>query len=152
MTLAAYVHRRNGVPLGARGSMRNMLQRSLGATSFAGFWRHWNPIWSYGLSRFVFTPLNGWLPPAAALVATFLVSGLIHDAVIMAVRGQPALLFTPWFLLMALILLLGEVRRWTFAHLPGPARAAIIMAYAGGTLAIAVRMDRGLQGWLAGAP
>lgn len=44
-TLSEYVERRNGVPLGARGSLANMLRRSLGARSFAGFWRYWSPIW-----------------------------------------------------------------------------------------------------------
>jgi hypothetical protein len=31
LTLAQYVRRRTGVPLGASGSLRNMLHRSLGA-------------------------------------------------------------------------------------------------------------------------
>lgn len=39
LTLALYIRRRNGVPTGARGGLRNMLHRSLGARSFAGFWR-----------------------------------------------------------------------------------------------------------------
>src|SRR3546814_6624257 len=40
LTLSQYILRRNGVPAGARGSLRNMFQRSLGASTFAGFWRH----------------------------------------------------------------------------------------------------------------
>ena len=35
LTLAQYVRNRNGVPLGASGSLGNMLKRSLGAGSFA---------------------------------------------------------------------------------------------------------------------
>lgn len=34
LTLSAYVKRRNGVPLGASGSLQNMLVRSLGAGTF----------------------------------------------------------------------------------------------------------------------
>ncbi|PZU50240.1 MAG: acyltransferase [Sphingomonas sp.] len=125
-----------------------MLQRSLGASSFAGFWRHWNPIWSYGLSRYIFRPLGRLLPLPLALVATFLVSGLIHDAVIMVMRGGPALLFTPWFLLMALILLLGEAAGWNFGGLRWPVRAAIMLGYLGSTFALALSVDRAMAAWL----
>ena len=45
LTLEAYVKHRNGVPLGASGSLENMLVRSLGAGTFAKFWQYWNPIW-----------------------------------------------------------------------------------------------------------
>ncbi len=34
LSLAQYVKKRNGVPLGASGSMTNMLSRSFGAASF----------------------------------------------------------------------------------------------------------------------
>lgn len=51
LTLAQYVHRRNGVPLGDSGSLRNMLIRSFGAGSFGRFWQYWNPIFDYGLGK-----------------------------------------------------------------------------------------------------
>src|SRR3546814_14946088 len=95
-SLSQSILRRNGVPAGARGSLRNMFQRSLGASTFAGFWRHWNPVFGYALGRYVFAPLKRAVPSALALVATFVVCGAIHDLVIMAVRGAPAFLFTPW--------------------------------------------------------
>ena len=43
LTLSDYIRRRNGVPAGARGGLRHMLYRSLGAGSFAGFWRTLEP-------------------------------------------------------------------------------------------------------------
>lgn len=95
LTLRGYVQQHTGVPLGHRDSMRNMLDRSLGAADFGGFWRHWNPIWSNALARYVMAPRNRTIPFPAALVATFAVSGLLHDLVIMAMRGELALLFTP---------------------------------------------------------
>jgi len=58
LTLAQYVRRRNGVPLGASGSLRNMFYRSLGAGSIAGFWRYWNPVFGYYLGRYIYAPLK----------------------------------------------------------------------------------------------
>src|SRR3546814_15791629 len=97
LTLSQYILRRNGVPAGARGSLRNMFQRSLGASTFAGFWRHWNPVFGYALGRYVFAPLKRAVPSALALVATFVVCGAIHVLGIMAFRGAPPFLFTPCF-------------------------------------------------------
>lgn len=79
LTLWQYVRLRNGVPPGDAKSLRNMLHRALGAASFAGFWQHWNPIWGYGLGKFVYSPLRRTSPPAAAFIMTFIVSGAIHD-------------------------------------------------------------------------
>jgi len=68
LTLVQYVERRNGVPLGDSNSLRNMLQRSFGAASFAGFWQYWNPIWGYGLGKYVYSPLRRVLPAVIALI------------------------------------------------------------------------------------
>ena len=84
--LGEYVRRRNGVSLGAAGSLRHMLVRSLGAPSFGAFWRHWNPILGYGLSRYVYAPLRRLMPSAPAMVTTFVVCGALHDAATMIVR------------------------------------------------------------------
>lgn len=56
LTLAKYVHLRNGVPLGDAKSLPNMLYRSFGAASFAACWQYWNPIWGYGLVKYVQCP------------------------------------------------------------------------------------------------
>ncbi len=61
-TLAESVRRPSGVPLGARGSLRNMLVRSLGAGSFAEFWRYWNPM-SVNHGLFNLTPFRCAQPP-----------------------------------------------------------------------------------------
>lgn len=105
--------------------MRNMLDRSLGAADFGGFWRHWNPIWSYGLARYIMAPLNRKISFPAALVATFAASGLLHDFVIMAMRGELALLFTPWFVLCAMLVVLGDRFGWRIPQKPWATRAAL---------------------------
>ena len=125
MSLRAYVRRRTGVPLGHRASLRNMLHRAFGASSFAGFWRYWNPIWSYHLSRYVDRPARGLLPASLATLLTFAVSGMIHDAVIMALRGEFALFFTPWFVCVALSAIAGEALGWRFGGLPWAGRATL---------------------------
>ena len=128
-TLAQYVALRNGVPLGDGRSLRNMLQRSFGAASFARFWQQWNPIWGYGLGRYVYAPLRRVLPPAAAFILTFAISGGLHDLATMAVSRSPALLFTPWFVLLGMGAVLGRVAGMDLGKRPFWVRAAVNLAY-----------------------
>lgn len=141
LTLGSYVRHRNGVPLGASGALRNMMDRSLGAKSFAAFWRYWNPVFGYGLGRYVFNPLKAVLPAAPALVVTFIVSGALHDAVTMAVSGSVAFLFTPWFFFLSLGVLAGSVAGMDLSSRPWGVRATVNLAYlaAGLLLALLVR-------------
>lgn len=134
LTLGEYVHRRNGVPLGASGSLENMLYRSIGAGSFTKFWQYWNPIWGYALGRYVYAPLQRFLPSALALILTFIVSGAIHDLVIMLVRREPAFLFTPWFFLMSVLLIIARAVKLDYAHVSFPLRVTINLAYIIGCL------------------
>ena len=137
LTLARFVRSRNGVPLGAAGSLPNMLRRSLGASSFAGFWRYWNPIWGYYLGRFVYRPVRRLLPRALALILTFTVSGGLHDLAVTAVRGTPIFLFTPWFVCMCLGLLLGDALHMNLAARTWLARASVNLTYVGACLWLA---------------
>jgi D-alanyl-lipoteichoic acid acyltransferase DltB (MBOAT superfamily) len=114
LTLGEYVKRRNGVPLGAAGSLSNNLYRSFGAGSFQGFWQVWNPVWGYYLGRLVFVPLKNYLPAAIALLITFGVSGAVHDLAVMAVRWKPFFFFTPWFILLGLMVLVSKKLRFNY--------------------------------------
>lgn len=105
ITLSEYVKKRNGVALGAPGSMANMLTRSLGASSFHLFWQYWNPIWGYYLSRKIMKPLSQLFPVWLAVIMTFAVSGAVHDLAITIVKWKLTFFFTPWFSLMSLIVL-----------------------------------------------
>ena len=116
--------------------MRNMLHRSLGAPTFAGFWRHWNPIFGYALGRYIYSPLKRAVPSSLALVATFVVCGAIHDLVTMALRGAPAFLFTPWFFLLGIGVLLGRVAGLDLSGQPWLARALVNLVYLSACLAI----------------
>jgi len=105
ITLSEYVKKRNGVPLGASGSMTNMFKRSLGASSFYFFWQYWNPIWGYYLSRKIMKPLSQLIPMWLAIIVTFAVSGALHDLAITLVKWKLTFFFTPWFTLMSFIVL-----------------------------------------------
>lgn len=139
------MRRRNGVALGAAGALRNMFHRSLGARSFAAFWRYWNPIFGYGLGRYVFVPLKVALPPAVSLLLTFIVCGALHDAVTMAVSRSVAFLFTPWFFFLGLGVLAGNAVKMDLSGRPWVVRAAANLAYlsAGLLLALEVRSRLG---------
>lgn len=125
MNLSDYVKRRNGVPLGDSNSLRNMLDRSLGAGKFSIFWKYWNPIWSFYLGKYIFKPLKLILPPALALIITFVTSGFIHDLVIMILNWKFTLLLTPWFLFMGLSVVIAEYSKIDYSKTPWIARAAI---------------------------
>ena len=130
LTLSQYILRRNGVPAGARGSLRNMFYRSLGASTFAGFWRHWNPAFGYVLGRYVFVPLKFAIPSELALITTFVVCGALHDLVAAAVRGSAVFLFTPWFFFLGVGVLLGHICGLDLSAKPWSVRAAVNISYA----------------------
>ncbi|MHB1416216.1 MAG: MBOAT family O-acyltransferase [Chloroflexota bacterium] len=115
LTLRDFVQRRLG-----RGSdlqqLKRMFSRSFGAGSFAGFWRYWNPVYSYYLDQYCYRPLRKVLPRSLAIVATFACSGfLLHDLPFwwgvraLVSRSLPVPFVTLWFTLMA-VLTLGGAR------------------------------------------
>ena len=123
LSLAQYVKKRNGVPLGASDSMKNMLSRSFGASSFPAFWNHWNPIWGYYLSRNVLRPLANFLPIYLATFTTFLFSGALHDIAVSIVKWKIILFFTPWFGLMGLIVIFSKWAGISYGQVSWPVRA-----------------------------
>jgi hypothetical protein len=125
LNLSNYVKRRNGVPLGHRDSLRNMLYRSLGAGKFSIFWQYWNPIWGYYLGKYIFKPLKLIFPPALSLIITFVVCGFIHDLVVMLLKWKFILFLSPWFLFMGLAVVLGEYAKIDYSRSPWIVRAAI---------------------------
>ena len=125
MNLSDYVKKRNGIPLGASNSLRNMMFRSLGAGKFSKFWVYWNPIWNYYLGNYIFKPLKIIFPPALSLILTFAFCGFLHDLVIMLLRWNFELLLTPWFLLMGLCVLLGNYYKIDYSKFTWIIRASI---------------------------
>ena len=63
------------------------------------------------------------------MVATFAVCGAVHDLVTTLVRGSPAVVFTPWFVCLAVGALAGSAGRMNLEKLPWSFRAAINSGY-----------------------
>ena len=118
ISLSQYVKKRSGLPLGASGSMTNMLKRSLGADSFENFWRYWNPIWGYYLSRYIMKPLCQWMPIWLATILTFAVSGALHDLAVVILKWKTIFFFTPWFALMGLAVVITKGFNLQYANSP----------------------------------
>ena len=138
LTLGQYIERRNGVPVGASGALRNMLHRSLGAGSFASFWGYWNPIFGYYLAKYVDAPLRRVLPRSIALLLTFVICGTLHDLAAMAVRGSVAFFCTTMFFFFGAGVLVGRWAGLDFSGLPWAARAAINITYIVSCFALAL--------------
>lgn len=142
ISLSAYVKKRNGLPLGASGSMRNMFQRSLGAESFYIFWRYWNPIWGYYLSRNVMRPSSVFLPIWLATVLTFTVSGGLHDLAVSLVKWRMTFFFTPWFVLMSGAVFASKHFNISFKTYPWSIRALVNMAIISVCLYVTIIFER----------
>ena len=128
LSLAQYVKRRNGVPLGAKSSLSNMLYRSLGASSFKCFWQYWNPIWGYYLAYKIYTPLKQYFPSALATLITFIVSGALHDLAVTLIKQQWIFICTPWFFLMGLVLVTTQYFSFSYRQYSWFIRASINIA------------------------
>lgn len=144
LTMSEYVRRRNGVPMGARGGLQNMLRRSFGAGSFAGFWQYWNPIFGYTLGRYVYSPLQRVLPWPLALICTFVVCGALHDLATVAVRGSAAFLFTPWFFFLGTGVVLGRLAHMDLSGQPWGLRAVVHFIYLAICLGLAILVETSL--------
>ncbi|UWX54598.1 hypothetical protein NYZ99_17235 [Maribacter litopenaei] len=140
MNLSSYIEKRNGVPLGHKDSLKNMLTRSLGAGKFSTFWKYWNPIWSYYLGKFIFKPLKKILPAAPSLLLTFIICGFVHDVIIIMVRSKIILLFTPWFFFMGCFVLLTNWLKLDYSNLQWPLRALINLLFILGCLYLAYQV------------
>lgn len=116
MTLAEYIKKRNGVPIGDSNSLKNNLYKSLGAKNFAAFWNYWNPIFGYFLGKKIFKPLKKTIPISLSLILTFIFCGLIHDFVITITRGKISFFFSVWFLLMGICVLLSKYFQYDFSQ------------------------------------
>ena len=136
--MADYVQYRNGGPLGSSGSLQRMFVRSLGAGTFAKFWRYWNPIWGYVLGRYVYEPLSRFLPSSVSLILTFAISGAIHDLATLLIRGATAFLFTTWFFLMGTVVIFGQLVKLDYSNQVFRVRAAINITFVAGCLMIAL--------------
>jgi len=140
-TYAEYERRRLGSPETRWAGIAYSFRRSFGASSFAAFWRYWNPLFSYYLYYRCYRPLSRFLPRFLAVILTFAVSGAIHDFFASLVTADFFVLFTPVFGIFGLLVVIEERIGWRFAGAPFWLRAALHSAVIGGavTLGVVVR-------------
>ena len=62
-------------------------------------------------------PLKIILPSSLSLILTFIICGFIHDSVIMLLRWQFTLIFTPWFLLMGIWVIVSDLIAMDYSKL-----------------------------------
>ena len=147
ISLRQFVLRRNGVPLGGSGALREMLKRSLGAKSITVFWQYWNPIFGYYLGKLVFRPLRSLgLPAALAVIITFCVSGAVHDLAASAVTRQVIFVCTPWFFFMALGLIVSQRFGMDMSALKPVTRGAVHLLYIATCAALALYLRAAFTG------
>lgn len=145
--LGWYLRRRLG-PLGGRATWFNFFIKPFGATSFAGFWRQWNPVYGYYLNRFSYRPLARIVGRRRAMFATFVLCGfLLHDlpAWIVVRRALPPGA-TIAFTFYGAAAVAGERFHMNTGGLPVGARASINMGYLGAGIAAMLGVL-----WLTGA-
>jgi hypothetical protein len=138
-SLTRYAERRMGH--GSQWSqIANLVVRPFGAATFAGFWRTFNPLYSYVLHYYCYRPLRRLMPRRAAELVTFGVSGFaLHEVPLWAIRGEIGLPWvTAWFGLAGAIAVAADVARVDIGDLPFAARAAMNLSYLLGTMLVVV--------------
>jgi D-alanyl-lipoteichoic acid acyltransferase DltB (MBOAT superfamily) len=135
-TLHRYLRFRLG-PAGGGKAWFNFFIKPFGASSFAEFWREWNPVYGYFLYYYAYQPLSRLMPRPLAVFATFIACGFfLHDVPAWAVTRRvlpPGA--TIAFALFAAGALLGERFRMNLSSWPAVARAAVNFAYLTGCIA-----------------
>lgn len=129
-----YERRRLGNPATQWEGIAYMFRRSFGASSFAGFWRYWNPLFSYYLSYKCYKPLVRFLPRPPAVVLTFAASGAVHDLFASLALRRIFLLFTPVFAIFGLLVVLEERLGLNVSWAPVWLRATIHTMIIAGTI------------------
>lgn len=131
ITLSEFIARR----LGSGNEMallKTMFARSFGASTFADFWRYWNPVYGYYLQYYCYRPLRRFLPRPVAVVLTFAASGFfLHDLPfgwwVRALKAEklPIPFVAFWFASMGILVLITEAFKLNLAARPLAVRVAV---------------------------
>lgn len=113
-----------------------MFFRPFTAPSFALFWRYWNPLYGYCLSRYIYRPCLVIFPRSLSVVLTFAFCGFfLHDIfgwTAYAARSghlTPPHNTTVWFTIIALGLVISEKLDLRFDRLEPGFRAALHVGF-----------------------
>lgn len=101
MKLTRYLNIKFGNNTSSINCIAHMLHACFFARSFASFWRHWNPLWSYFLLYYVYKPLSSVIKKRYANFSTFVISGFVHDCVAMLLTFKLSIVMTTFFSMCA---------------------------------------------------
>ena len=145
LSLNSYIVRRLGIrsddlrSLDKRQRARYFLSRvffrPFTAPSLTLFWRYWNPVYGYYLSKYIYRPCRMILPHSICVLVTFAFSGFfLHDIFGWLANGQltPPYI-TTWFALIALGIVLSEKLDLRFDGLAPGFRVALHVSYLAAT-------------------
>lgn len=134
-------------PKGGRAAWFNFFIRPFGASSFAEFWRRWNPVYGYFLLYYCYRPLAKVLPRRAATLLTFATCGfMLHDLPAWAVARRilpPGA--TIAFILFGLGAIVGETFHIDLSRWPAGLRALANIAYLVTCVAVMLTVVLALQ-------
>ena len=105
-TLQRYISKKLDGVEGELPRLKKMFSKSFSARNFRLFWNAWNPIYTYVLTYYVYSPLRKKLNKSIALVLTFLINGLFHDIVVLLVLKETSFNVSKLFILYGLLVLL----------------------------------------------
>lgn len=143
LTLTQYLRFRLGSE-GGKTAWFNFFIRPFGASSFAQFWRLWNPVYGYYLYQYSYRPLSRVMPRGAAMLVTFVACGfLLHDlpAWAFARKALPPG-GTIAFVLLGIGAILSEQFHMDLSRWTKLGRAAINIAYLAGCIVAMLLMVR----------
>jgi hypothetical protein len=148
MTLEEYTYYRTG---STKVSLiiRNMFFKPFVSSSFRSFWKYWNPSWGYFLLFYCYKPIKTVFPHWAALMITFLISGLVHDMIYILpmMMNEVEFVFpfiTVWFLILSIGILLTEYLQIDFNKTNLKFRPIFHLAYLVGTFILTRYIDLSL--------
>lgn len=118
MTLKRYIAKKFGNRKSLSGSLNYMLKASFFSTTFRDFWKHWNPLWSYFLTYYLYKPLKTVIPKPIAILLTFAVSGALHDLALMILLQWFNYLFTLIFLAFGFVVLIESFFKINLNSMP----------------------------------
>jgi hypothetical protein len=108
----------------------------------------YNPAIGFLLFR-LYVLLGGNRRRTWATIVTFVICGMCHDLIVMAINGQWCVIFTFAFAMFALLTLLSFRFQSLLRQVHWPAIANIVMSAGliAGTLHVAASLNSALHGW-----
>lgn len=147
MTVEEYIQYRTGassIPL----ILLNMFVKPFYSNSLHSFWKYWNPGFGFYLLYYCYKPIRNIFPHWISLMATFLISGLLHDLIYivpMLFMNGVGFIFpfiTIWFFIIAIGIFLTEWFQFDFRKVNPKIRPILHISYLISTFCLTRYFDR----------